>query len=247
MSAPTPGATWQQPDLAASFLQRRGDFVPMLDVQEDIVTRLLERHGRTISRFLDLGCGDGALTQLVLDAHPSAEVVMVDFSEPMLKRAGERLRRLRVNATLWPADLNDPSWSEQLPDGRYDAIVSGLAIHHLPGERKRSLFAELFQLLEPGGVFVNLDYVLVEGPLQGLFDERKMEALRADRGTGGTGEAGGAGAEEVFIDEDDDDRPDLAETQIAWLREAGFEQAEVQFKWAEAAVMAGFKPDREER
>ena len=34
---------------------------------------------------------------------------------------------------------------------------------------------------------------------------------------------------------------------MRWLREAGFEQAEVQFKWAEAAVMAGFKPDREEQ
>ena len=42
------------------------------------------------------------------------------------------------------ADLNDPAWGAQLPDVRYDAIVSGLAIHHLPAERKRSLFAELF-------------------------------------------------------------------------------------------------------
>ena len=63
---------------------------------------------------------------------------------------------------------------------------------------------------------------------------------------GGT-RGGDADADQAIIDEDDDDRPDLAETQIAWLREAGFEQAEVQFKWAEAAVMAGFKPDREER
>ena len=76
MSGPTPGATWQQSDLATSFLERRGDFVPMLDVQEDIVARLLARRGRPISRFLDLGCGDGALTQLVVDAYPSAEVVL---------------------------------------------------------------------------------------------------------------------------------------------------------------------------
>ena len=116
MTTPTPGATWQQADLATSFLERRGDFVPMLDVQEDIVVRLLERRGRTISRFLDLGCGDGALTQLVIDAHPSAEVVMVDFSEPMLERAGERLRRMRVQGSLWRADLNERSWSEVLPD-----------------------------------------------------------------------------------------------------------------------------------
>jgi tRNA (cmo5U34)-methyltransferase len=241
LSAPTPGATWQQADLAASFLQRRGDFVPMLDVQEDLIGRLLQRHGRSISRFLDLGCGDGALTQLVMDAYPSAEVAMLDFSEPMLARAGERLQRLGARGTLVRADLNDPSWTGQLSGGGYDAIVSGLAIHHLPGARKRELFAELFGLLAPGGVFVNMDYVLVEGPLRGLFDEKKLEALDVDR------DAGAGNVEEVFVDEDDDDRPDLAQAQVEWLREAGFEQAEVQFKWAEAAVMAGFKPDKEER
>ncbi len=241
MSAPTPGATWQQADLATSFLQRREDFVPMLDVQEDLIARLLERRGHPISRFLDLGCGDGALTQLVVDAYPAAEVVMVDFSEPMLKRAGERLRRLRVTSALVRTDLNDPSWTTQLPSGSFDAVVSGLAIHHLPGERKRALYAELFGLLAPGGVFVNMDYVLVEGPLSGLFDEKKMQALQADREA-----AGESGVEEVIIDEDDDDRPDLAEAQVQWLREAGFEQAEVQFKWAEAAVIAGFRPGREE-
>jgi tRNA (cmo5U34)-methyltransferase len=242
VNGPAPGATWQQADLAVSFLQRRGDFVPMLEVQEDIVARLLERSGLEISRFLDLGCGDGALTQLVIDAHDSAEVVMVDFSEPMLERAGQRLQRLGGRGTLVRGDLNDPSWITGLPGGRYDAIVSGLAIHHLPGERKRGLFGELFGLLEPGGVFVNLDYVLVEGPLQGLFDERKGQALQADRDA-----AAAAGeVDDLFVDEDDDDRPDLAEAQIRWLREAGFEQAEVQFKWAEAAVMAGFKPVGEE-
>lgn len=226
----------------------------MLEVQEDIVRSLLQRRGRAISRFLDLGCGDGALTQLMVDLFPAAEAVMVDFSEPMLARAGERLRRLRITSSLWRADLNDPAWSAQLPDARYDAIVSGLAIHHLPAERKRSLFAELFGMLEPGGVFVNLDFVLIDGPLAGLFDEYKLKALRPQGGAAdaaGAGESEGAGetagAEQAFIDEDDDDRPDTAEDQVAWLREAGFEQAAIQFKWAEAAVMAGFKPDREEK
>jgi SAM-dependent methyltransferase len=236
VSAPTPGATWQQADLATSFLAHRADFVPMLEVQEDLVSRLLQRRGRAVGRFLDLGCGDGALTQLVLDVQPSAEAVLLDFSEPMLAHARERLQRLGRRAVLVRADLNDASWVEQLPRGRFDAIVSGFAIHHLPGARKRALFAELFELLEVGGMFVNMDYVLVEGPLQGLFDEKKMDALRSERD-------GGAHAhEEVIIDEDDDDRPDLAQAQVQWLREAGFEQAEVQFKWAEAAVLAGFRP-----
>jgi SAM-dependent methyltransferase len=241
VSAPTPGATWQQADLAASFLGHRGDFVPMLEEQEDIVRRLLERRGREVRRFLDLGCGDGALTALVLDRYPSAEAVLLDFSEPMLERAAERLQRLGARGSLVRADLNDPGWQQRLPRGPYDTIVSGLAIHHLPSARKRELFGELFGLLEPGGMFVNMDYVLVEGPLQGLFDEKKMDALQAEHDAGVRHRA-----EEVIIDEDDDDRPDLAQVQVEWMKQAGFEQAEVQFKWAEAAVMAGFRPDREE-
>jgi SAM-dependent methyltransferase len=242
LSAQPPGATWQAADLATSFLEHRGDFVPMLDVQEDVVRRLLQRRGRTVTRFVDLGCGDGALTQLVLDLYPSAEGVLIDFSEPMLERAKRRLERLGVHGSIVRGDLNDPAWQRGLPTGRYDLVVSALAIHHLPGERKRELFGELFALLEQGGMFVNLDYVLVEGPLKGLFDEKKMDSLDAGRH-----DAAAQGLQEVIVDEDDDDRPDLAEAQIAWLREAGFEQAEVQFKWAEAAVMAGFKPEREER
>ena len=42
--------------------------------------------------------------------------------------------------------------------------------------------------------------------------------------------------------EDDDDRPDTVEDQVRWLRDAGFEQAEVHFKWAEAAIFGGVRP-----
>ena len=239
MSSAPPGASWRQADLATSFLQRREDFVPMLAVQEDIVRSLLTRRGREIRSFVDLGCGDGAMTELVLDAHPGAEGLMIDFSEPMLSRAGDRLGRFAGRWSTRQADLNDSSWQDGLAPGSQDLVVSSLAIHHLPAERKRSLFGEVFSVLTPGGAFVNLDYVLVEGPLAGLFDEFKFQALRPPEGADDD-------AEQAFVDEDDDDRPDTAEDQVAWLAQGGFEQAAIQFKWAEAAVMAGFKPGGKE-
>ena len=233
----SPGAHWQSEDLAASFAERRRILIPLLDVQEDVLRLVLERHERPIARFLDLGCGAGAVSELVLGHLPDAQGVLVDFSEPMLARAGENLAGYAGRWQAVRGDLNDPAWREALPPGRHDAIVSGLAIHHLPSERKRTLFAEVLELLEPGGLFVNMDYVAIDGPLRGLFDERMLaNAVQAERESGGT-------RHEHEVDlEDDDDRPDTVEDQLRWLRDAGFEQVEVHFKWAEAAIYGGARP-----
>jgi hypothetical protein len=40
----------------------------------------------------------------------------------------------------------------------------------------------------------------------------------------------------------DEDRPDTAEDQLRWLSDAGFEDAEVHFKWGEAAIYGGVRP-----
>jgi SAM-dependent methyltransferase len=238
----TPGAHWQREGLAASFADRRRILIPLLDVQEDVLRRLLARHERPIARFLDIGCGAGAMSELVLGSLPGSEAVLVDFSEPMLERAEAALAG---HAGRWQAvrgDLNDPAWRDALPAGRYDAIFSGLAIHHLPSERKRTLFAELLELLEPGGMFVNMDFVAIDGPLSGLFDEEMLAAaVRDDR------ERGGTHPEHELDLDDDDDRPDTVEDQLRWLRDAGFVQAEVHFKWAEAAIFGGARPGKDGR
>jgi SAM-dependent methyltransferase len=237
----SPGAHWQREELVASFAERRRILIPLLDVQEDVLRRLLARHERPIARFLDVGCGSGAMSELVLGSLPDSEGVLVDFSQPLLERAAAMLAG---HAGRWQAvagDLNDPAWRDALPAGRYDAIVSGLAIHHLPAERKRTLFAELLALLEPGGMFVNMDYVAIDGPLRGLFDEEMLAAaVRDDQ------ERGGTHSEHEVDLEDDDDRPDTVEDQLRWLREAGFAQVEVHFKWAEAAIYGGTRPTKSE-
>jgi ubiquinone/menaquinone biosynthesis C-methylase UbiE len=225
-------AHWQRTELAEEFLEHRQHLLPLLDVQEDLVRRIFERRGRPVERFLDIGSGDGASTALLRSVYPDAEAVLVDFSEPMLARAAARL-----GAGGWTAvraDLSTAAWQEGLPEGRYDAAVSSYAIHHLTSERKRGLFAELFALIEPGAMFVNMDAVTIDGPLDGLFDEEIIARAAAMRP--------GHDREEPF-DDHGEDRPDPAEDQLAWLREAGFASVELQFKWAEGAIFGAIKPE----
>lgn len=231
MSAPQ--AAWQREGTVASFAERRHILIPLLDLQEDVLAKLLTRGGRDVECFLDLGAGAGAVSELVLRTAPGARGVLVDFSEPMLARAQATLAGAR-NVELVRGDLSRPSWRDGLPAGRYDAIVSGLAIHHLTAERKRALYSEAFELLAPGGIFVNMDFVEVDGPLRGLFDEQMFaNAVDAEHQAGRSGEG-----EDVDFDTGED-RPDTLGEQLTWLRAAGFERVEVHFKWAEAAIFGG--------
>jgi tRNA (cmo5U34)-methyltransferase len=241
MSSPSPGAAWQQHELVGEFLDERQTVLPLIDVQEDLIRRVFERHHHPIERFLDIGSGDGAMSELLLELEPAAEAVLVDFSEPMLAGAERRFEGSPRRWQLVRGDLSDAAWPSALPRGGYDAAISAFAIHHLPAERKRALFGELFGLLAPGALFVNMDYVSVRGPLEGLWDETTVaNAVRAERERGG--ERSEEEIERVLLADDEDDRPDHADDQLDWLREAGFEDVELHFKWAETAVFGGLKP-----
>jgi tRNA (cmo5U34)-methyltransferase len=176
----------------------------------------------------------------MLSVFPQAEAVLVDFSEPMLAGVERRLAG-RGAWQIVRGDLSDPAWRDALPDGDYGAAVSSLAIHHLPGARKRTLYAEVFDLLEDGATFINLDYVTVAGPLQGLWDEQLVaNSLRLERERGGDRSA--EELERNLCGDEDEDRPDTVEDQVQWLRDAGFQQVEVHFKWAEVALFGGIRP-----
>ena len=139
-------------------------------------------------------------------------------------------------------EIRQGDLSESLPglvgDGPFDLIVSGYAVHHLPTARKRSLYREVYDLLRPGGLFVNVEHVASASPRgEALFDELYIDAVAAK-----------TGRPRPQVEAEYHGRPDKAdnilapvEEQIGWLRQAGFQHADCYFKWLELAVFAGVK------
>jgi tRNA (cmo5U34)-methyltransferase len=238
----TPGGVWQQEEVVTGFIDERRKLIPLFDVQEDLTRRLITRGERDIRRFVDVGAGDGGFAELLLDLYPESSGVLVDFSEPMLAAARERLAGKPGRWEIAKADLASPDWLGMLPEGeRFDAVVSRLAIHHLPDERKRALYAEAFELLEPGGIFLNWEHVETAGLAEGLFDEffreRMIEAEQEREHP--------RPPEEVvrsYDDATDDDILRDPESQCSWLCKIGFEKVDVYFKLPGLAIFGGSKP-----
>jgi tRNA (cmo5U34)-methyltransferase len=231
-------SVWQQEEVVAGFLGDRRDLIPLFDVQAALAKRLIARSGRRVERFLDLGAGDGGFAELLLDLYPDARGVLVDFSEPMLAAAR---KRLGSRCEIVEGDLADAAWRTRISGGPYDAIVSRLAIHHLPDERKRALYAECFELLEPGGLFLNWEHVATGGLAEGLFDEffreRLLEAEREHEHPRPDDEV-----LRSYDDAADDDVLCAPEVQCDWLRAIGFENVDTYFKLPGLAIFGGSRP-----
>lgn len=79
---------------------------------------------------LDLGCGPGVLLSLLADLNPDIEFVGVDLSESMLARAeSQNKKRPRPNLRFRHGDMTRLI---DIPDKSVDAVVSSVALHHLP-------------------------------------------------------------------------------------------------------------------
>jgi ubiquinone/menaquinone biosynthesis C-methylase UbiE len=238
MMADAAGSSWKNAEVARRFLDERRRAVPLGDEQVTMMLRLVRHYVPEPGRFLDLGCGDGFLARAVLSGFPAAHALLIDHSEPMLERAHEAMRPFSGRCEIRHGDLAEPL-PRFVGDGPFDLIVSGYAIHHLPTPRKRALYAEVFGLLRPGGLLVNVEHVASATPeLGAVHDDAYIDHI-----------ASVTGRDRAEVGREYHGRPDKAdnildpvEAQVGWLREIGFEQADCYFKWLELAVFGGVRP-----
>lgn len=132
------------------FMQQLG--VPQKSDMLNVMMNLLTLK-KTKPRFLEIGCGLGGFSRMILKKYPKASFVFLDGSPAMMLNVKKRLSRYKINATFLQRDINDSHWFDK-GSGLFDAVVSSWCLHYLSDNRRKPFFKEIHQLLKQSGVFI---------------------------------------------------------------------------------------------
>ncbi|MGD9476257.1 methyltransferase domain-containing protein [Shinella sp. G-2] len=107
-------------------------------------------------KVLDFGCGAGGITLHIAKTHGPAEVVGYDVERPVIARA--RASAMAAGLSSVARFVSSPPGRLPFEDGAFDVIFSKDAMIHVPD--KEALFAELYRVLRPGGIFAASDWLI---------------------------------------------------------------------------------------
>jgi tRNA (cmo5U34)-methyltransferase len=251
MYSSEPKAAWDEED-SLGFLDDGRFFVPGREEQLAAICDLVPVPPAGAARrpvhLVDLCCGEGLLSGALLARFPQARVHAYDGSPAMLERARRTLTAAGDRFEASRFALEETAW-RRFP-WPVHAAVSSLAIHHLDGEAKRRLFADLAAALGPGGVLVIADLVQ---PATVEANALAAAAWDAEVRRRALALAGDLAPYQRFLDlrwnlytdpaPDPSEKPSALFDQLRWLAEAGLQAVDVCWMKAGHAVFGGRKPD----
>ena len=181
-------------------------------------------------KVLDLGCGTGNITLAVKNRYPHAQITCIDLAERMIELAQFKLSKYD-NIEYKVGDLRNIDFKSD-----YDLIISSLALHHLQSnEEKIAAYKKVYGALKKGGAFYNADNVqasskYLENVNIAQWKEFMLQSLTEQE------------IDEVWLPTHyKEDYPSLLIEQLDWLREVGFNQVDVTWKYVMGAVFGGIK------
>jgi len=235
---------WHSENWSRRFLREVRQAIPLSREQVDITIRVIRAYMCDTRSFLDLGCGNGILGKAVLAQYPKARGVFLDLSESMLDNARKNIEKDSENIEFILRDFGKSAWLSGV-NGPFDVVVSGFAIHHQPDDRKKEIYAEIYDILSPGGLFLNLEHVSSESAcIRTAFEELFIDSLYSFSKKIGACKPREQVAEE-FYNKEDKAANILAPTwkQCDWLKDIGFVDVDCFIKIFELALFGGMKPN----
>jgi tRNA (cmo5U34)-methyltransferase len=123
----------------------------------ELITEASKRIVPNAENLLDIGCGAGNFSLMMLSKLPDLHCTLVDLSKPMLDKALERVSRKTNNTVeILQGDIR----AIALKENHFDIILAGAVLHHLRDDQDwETTFKKLFKLLKPGGCLMISDLI----------------------------------------------------------------------------------------
>lgn len=137
--------------IAQEYDAKRRHFIPCFDDFYSTATKMILFNRPEPEKILDLGAGTGLVTYYWYQEAQDSDYVLVDIASEMLAVAEKRFSGIDTvrNQVM--------DYTKDFPEEKFDAIISGLSIHHLEDDEKQLLFNRIYEKLPAGGMFVNYD------------------------------------------------------------------------------------------
>ncbi len=232
---------WADARFSSNYIES-ADIVIVDRRRSHAILKSFYRHhfmGKSPTEVLDLGCGDGVLTDALFQADDTLSATLVDGSEDMLKKASVRLKD-RGSVRFVKASFQDIVGGTSVKE-TFDLVVSSMAIHHLDMKGKRELFDWIYSHLNSGGYFLNIDVVLASNDdLDAWYMALWQEWITEKKASAGiTGD--------IYDDtmhrykDNKDNKPDTLGDQLDALNTVGFIEVDCYYKFGIFTIYGGRK------
>jgi tRNA (cmo5U34)-methyltransferase len=123
----------------------------------ELLTEASKRIVPNAKNLLDIGCGAGNYSLMMLTKTPNLNCTLVDLSKPMLEKAFERVSQKTTNdVSILQGDIREV----ELKENHFDIILAGAVLHHLRDDNDwETTFKKLFKLLKLGGCLMISDLI----------------------------------------------------------------------------------------
>lgn len=249
-----PKAVWRNDENAVRYLQRRPGRFPFEDEHFRVMHEVLEAHGVRVDRVLELGAGNGYMTAELCERQSVQTAVLVDVNDTMIAAAREWLAGTVPKLHLVKGDMETDAWVEEVQSwAPYEAVISRLAIHHIDNDQKKRVYGHIYDLLRPGGLFIHIEWVSSFSEVHHDYYSRLI-AESSDGNAPSPATSAHAGHHHAEHDHGGCDHSHGSqrhfghglhapvEEQCRWLREIGFSDVDIVFKYFEHAVFVGKRP-----
>lgn len=132
-------------------------------VDLDNFARLVRAWVPQARRILEVGCGEGAMTERIIRSYPTAAVTAIDI----MPKVGRLFRGDPSNVTFRQEFVEAVAAREP---ASFDLVILADVIHHVPAGARRSLISAIDQAMAGDGSFIFKDWVVSRTPIHWLCE-----------------------------------------------------------------------------